>query len=288
MRLILPALLLLAAPAFAETQTYDSTGAYETEAEKTTDEADTQEDADTGRITPREVFVSITPHGNSYETAGLRLAVPDVVSGCWDVSPLTVESGPQEPYYFDIRVKDYTQKEGKCDAKNRRAAAIVPIKKKLLEDGKIKILRLTIGTTTDRYNVTYEDGVMRILPSSQVKFKADRELVHNFARSGKKTGALVALIVPTAPEGSDTTQAIADFAATSGLTPAPERATSSLPQENGGTDIHYYYDSHHVLASRIGAEFSPVGGTTIPVTYDLRDGRGQESVPAPVYAKKID
>lgn len=284
----LAALLMIASPAYAETQTYNDTGAYETEAAQEHDQAVEREQDKAGRIVPTRVQVSLVPRGNSKETVGLHFSVPDVVNGCWDISPLSFETARQDPYYFDVRIKDYTRKEGKCSANNRMAGATVPIEKKLLDEGKIKILRLTIGNTTDRYNVDYTNNVMRILPSSQVKFTSAAEMVHNFAKSSKKTGALLALIIPIAPAGTDTKQPLADYAQMNGLTPAPENATSSLPHTNGGSQIHYYYDARNVLSARLGSEFSPIGSTTIPVTYDLQDGRGQEFMTAPVYAKEIE
>lgn len=258
MRLLLIALLLMTMPAYAQ------------------------------MIVPTTVDVSLTPHGNGAETVGLKFSVPDVVGGCWNVSELRHETAMQDPFYMDVRIESYTREQGTCGGINQQASAIVPIKKTLLANGKIKVLRLSIGPTVDRYNVTYDNGRMSILPQSQNIFKTARELVHNFERSTKKTGALLAFIIPTAPSGTDTTQAIADFVAMHGLTPAPESATSSLPAMNGGTQIHYYHDARGALSATISGEFAQVGSTSIPAIYDLPDGRGQEFTPAPVYAKKVD
>ncbi len=288
MRLFLIALLMIATPAFAESQTYDSMGTYENDAEQAVEEQAQEQDAQDGKIVPDHVEVSLVPQGDSHKTVGMRFSVPDVVNGCWAISPLKYDTAQQDPFYYDIVIHDYTRKEGPCSAGNRMAMATVPLEKKLIEDGKMKILRLSIGTTIDRYNVAYKDGIVTITPESQIKFKAAGDLIYNFERSGEKTGALIGLIIPVAPANTDTTQAIADFAEMNGLTPAPESATSSLPLKNGGSQIHYYYDSRHAMAGRVTSEFAQVGGTTIPMTYDVQDGRGQEFVPAPVYAKKIE
>lgn len=239
-------------------------------------------------IVPTTVNVSLAPHGNSAQSVGLKFSVPDVIGGCWKVSELAHETAMQDPFYMDVRVQSYTRAQGTCGGANQQASAIVPIEKKLLDEGKIKVLRLSIGPTVDRYNVTYDNGRMSILPQSQQIFKTSQELVHNFERSGKKTGALLAFMIPTAPAGVDTTQAIADFAAMYGLTPAPESATSSLPSVNGGTHIHYYHDARGALSAGVSGDFAQIGSATIPATYDLPDGRGQEFIPAPVYARKVD
>lgn len=257
MRLLFAALIFLTTPAFAQ-------------------------------IVPTTVNVSLAPQGDSTQTVGLKFSVPDVIGGCWDIGELAHETAMQDPFYMDVRIQSYTRKEGACGGVNQQASAIVPIEKKLLADGKIKVLRLSIGPTTDRYNVTYDNGRMSILPQSQTIFKTAQELVYNFDKATKNTGALLALIVPTAPTGVDTTQAISDFASMYGLTPAPESATSSLPAMNGGTAIHYYHDARGALSPGVLGDFSQVGSTTIPATYDLPDGRGQEFIPAPVYAKKVD
>ncbi len=258
MRLLLSFLLLLTTPALAQT------------------------------ITPTTVNVTLAPHGNSAENIGLKFSVPDVIGGCWSVSDLAHETGMQDPFYMDVRIQSYTREQSACGGANKQPAALVPIERKLLEDGKIKILRLSVGPTVDRYTVTYDNGRMSILPQTQQIFKTPRELVHNFARSGAKTGDLLAFMVPAAPAGVDTAQAIADFAMTYGLTPAPESATSSLPTRNGGTQIYYYYDARGALSSKVSGAFGQIGSTSIPATYDLPDGRGQEYIPAPVYAKKVN
>lgn len=258
MRFLLIALLFMTTPAFAET------------------------------IVPTTITVSLAPHGNSAESVGLKFAVPDIIGGCWDVGELEHETGRQEPFYIDVKIDSYTRVPGPCGGANQQPSAIVPLEKKLLEEGKIKVLRLSIGPMVDRYNVTYENGRMSILPQSQQIFKTTRELVHNFERSGKKTGALLGFMIPSAPAGSDTAQAIADFTAMYGLTPAPQSATSSLPSVNGGTQIHYYHDPRGALSAGLSGEFAPVGTATIPATYDLPDGRGQEYIPAPVYAKTVN
>lgn len=258
MRLILIALLCFSTPAFAET------------------------------IVPTTINVTFAPHGDSTKTIGLKFSAPEVVNGCWDISGLEHETAHQDPFYYDVKIHSYTRQAGPCDNQNKQASALVPIERKMLENGKIKILRLSVGPTVDRYTVTYDNGRVSILPQTQQIFKTPRELVHNFARSGAKTGDLLAFMVPAAPAGVDTAQAIADFAMTYGLTPAPENATSSLPTRNGGTQIYYYYDARGALSPKVSGEFGQIGSTSIPATYDLPDGRGQEYIPAPVYAKKVN
>lgn len=282
-------LLIVSTPALADSQTYDPTGAgYQNEAAQIAKEQEAKARGGEGVIVPREVTVDLVPFGQSGESAGLRFSVPDVVNGCWDISPLHYETSTQGPYYFDVSIKHYTRKEGKCGGGNRMARATVPLEKSLLEQGKIKILRLSIGPVTDRFEAAYENGTLTIKPQSTVKFLTDGILSYNFDRDGKGKGQLVALVVPIAPVHLDTYQAAEDFAMMYALTPAPETATSSLARTNGGSAIHYYYDGMNTLAPRLGPDFAPVGQTAIPMTYDLLDGRAQEYIPAQIYARRID
>lgn len=277
--------LLWIGSAHAESQTYDGIGAR-------TNNPDaafmTRDSRPADYIVPKSVNVSLAPSGNSAKEVGLRFTAPETVNGCWDISPIQYTHGMVAPHYFDVTLTHYTRNQGACSGVNRTASATVPIEKKLLDEGKIKVLRLTIGATTDRYTVDYNKGRLEILPLSQAIFKTAGTLTHNFGRSGTGKNRLIALIVPAAPKGTDTHQAIADFAGMRGLTPAPESATSSLPHTNGGTSVYYYYDSGKQLGDQVGSEFSPVGSTTLPLTYDLPDGRGQDFAGAPVYAKAID
>lgn len=289
MRYLFLAVFLFAAPAVAETNTYDASGTYSSSAAAQEQEHQRKSiSGEEGLIVPSRVDLALTPQGKSSDMVGLRFSVPDVVNGCWRISPLEVKNSMQGPYYFDVEVVGYHRSEGQCSGENRMARAVVPIERSKLEQGKIKILRLSIGPVTDRFEVTYKDGTMTIMPQSAVKFRTDGLLSYNFDRDGKGTGQMIALILPTAPVGMNTTAAADDFARIYGLTPAPESATSSMPRNNGGSTLHYYYDVQKTLAHRVGANFAQMGQTNIPMTLDMQDGRGQQMIAAPVYAKLIE
>lgn len=286
---LLTLVCLFSASAMAESQTFSPARlGNQQEAIAQAEKAKADAARDDNIIVPNRVMVTLVTQDNPQEEVGLRFSVPDVMNGCWDISPLRYDTSSQGPFYYDVTIKDYTRKEGACTGKNRAARATVPIAKKLLEEGKIKVLRLSLGDVTDRYNVTYDNGAVEIMPETQRIFKTTIDLSYNFNKSNNKTGALIALIAPTAPAHANTEQALANFAAIYSLTPAPQNATSSLPASNGGSDIHYYYDSKKTLTPRLNGEFAPVGTTGIAQIVDVKDGRDQTLISAPVYAKKVD
>lgn len=79
-----------------------------------------------GFIKPTTLNVSLVRYDYMEDdNFGIQMVVPDVVSGCWEFSPIEYEFTFIDPYYFDVKVKHYQRKpieveniNGDCPAGN--------------------------------------------------------------------------------------------------------------------------------------------------------------------------
>ncbi len=224
---------------------------------------------------------------------GIQMVVPDVVSGCWEVSPLEYESTFIDPYYFDIAIKHYQRRpvqtdnvQSGCPTENKMSTALIPLSRKDLEERQIRQIRFTNGTIADYYDIQMTDNTLQLKPQSMVVFRGkgltgplgDR-LEISFGGASK-----LALHVPMARKGEDITNAITALASQHGLTPDPEMPTS---YSAGGSPVFYFKDVVGDVATSIGEEgYSALGTINASRLYDGQEGRAYIAVPLQVFVTK--
>lgn len=304
-RLIAPALfalltLVFAPPVFAqeedlpETMTYDPT--YTGIANEAADQIrnlQRQSLTDKGFIKPQVVQVSLVHYPYMQEDQfGIQMAVPDMVSGCYKLTPLEYEAKFTEPHFLDIRVKKYRRiaprgAMQKCDAQNKMATALMVISKKDLEEKGTREIRFSSEVASDNYKIILTDADIQLVPRSMIVFKAkplggplkDR-IVHNFSNS-----KMVTLQVPMANAGEDLSEEVLSLAYSRGLSPANAGQAPSW-NENGRASYYFYDDGGNVM-SRIQPDgYTQLGTIEVSRPMDGADGRSETKVPLTVFATR--
>lgn len=280
---------LLAFPSFAiaqddgspETQTYDPTfsgsanqaGDYIRGLQK-------QSQVDKGYIKPQIVHVSVIhePYMDE-DQIGLQMAVPDVVSGCYKLTPLEYEANFVDPYFLDIKVKRYRRiapeagaAVAKCDRQNRMSTAMMVLSKKDLMQRGTQEIRFSTDAGTDKYKIQLSDSVLELVPESMVVFKAqglggslkDR-ILHTFTG-----GNVIALHVPMAKPGDNVGNELVRFASMHALSPTGDAPSAT----RNGAPLLYFYDQSGATQSQIGPDgYAEVGTITVNRPYDGPQGR---------------
>lgn len=251
--------------------------------------------ANNGFIKPKQIEVSLVQYDymDPEDQFGLLMVVPDVVSGCWDITPLEYESSFIEPYYFDVKVKHYQRKkievanvETDCPAQNKMSTALIVLSKKDLQKRRIRQIRFSSGFVADYYNISASEESLSLFPQSMVIFKAanltgpkkDR-LTLGFNGSGQ-----IALHIPMAKKTDDIKPQLLKFAQMRALTPVADMPVTY--SANGGATYYFNDDSGHILGT-IGEEgYAPLGKVTVGRPYDGPHGRTLTPVPLQVYVTR--
>lgn len=303
-RLIALALLALvfAAPAMAqdenlpEVMTYDPTfSGIPNEAGDYIRNLQRQSLTDKGFITPQMVQVSVVHYPfMDDDQFGIQMAVPDMVSGCYTLTPLEYEAKFTEPHYLDIKVKKYRRvaPEGtgalqKCDKQNKMATALMVLSKKDLEQKGTQEIRFSTEVASDNYRVIMDDAQMQLVPRSMVIFKAkplggplkDR-IIYAFANS-----KMVALQVPMSQAGENLSREVLSLAYSRALAPVNPDAQPSW-NENGRAS-YYFYDDGGLVTSRLGPDgYVQLGTIEVNRPMDGPQGRSETLVPLTVFATR--
>lgn len=288
--LTLALLALLALPTFAmaqddgtpEAQTYDPsfTGTSPSQTGDYIREQQRQSQVDKGYIKPQVVHVSVVHEQYMEEDQfGLMMAVPDVVSGCYTLTPLEYEANFIDPYFLDIKVKRFRRiapEQGaavsKCDRQNRMSTAMMVLSKKDLQQRGTQEIRFSTDAGSDTYKIQLSDTVLELVPESMVVFKAqglggslkDR-IVYTFTG-----GNVVALHVPMAKPGDDVSGALLRFAGSHILSPTGDAPSTT----RNGAPVLYFYDQTGSAQSQIGPDgYGELGAITVSRPYDGPNGR---------------
>lgn len=287
--LILIAATALAAPMTVraqedtpESQTYDpSFTGRESESAKQIRDMQAQSRVDKGFIKPQTVHVSIVkmPYMEDGQF-GLQMAVPDVVSGCYDLTPLEYEANFVDPYFLDIKVRHYRRvtpagadASKPCNKQNKMSTAMMVLSKDDLKQRGTQEIRFSTESATDKYRIQLDGTAIQLVPESMVVFKAQNlggnlndRIVHNFIDSN-----VIALHVPMANPGDNVSAAIQQFAMTRAMSPAPNVPPSTSGQ---GSPVFYFYDQGGVAASQIGPDgYGELGVISVNRPYDGPQGR---------------
>lgn len=279
-----------------EVQTYDPT--FMGRKNETADQIRSMQKqslSDKGFIAPKTVQVDIVSHPYMEDGQfGLQMSVPDVVSGCYTLTPLEYEAKFVDPYFLDIKVKKYRRiaPEGsaataKCEEGNKMSTALMVLDKNDLLTRGTKEIRFSNDVTTDVYKLIIGDTDIELVPRSMVIFKStslsgplkDR-IIHTF-----KGNTVIALQVPMAQQGEDLSYEIMRFAASRALSPVDAKQPAAWA--GNGRAVYYFYDNGGTIRSLLGDNaYAEVGTLTTNRPYDGEQGRTATAVELSVFATR--
>ncbi len=289
---------LLSVPAMAqdgtpEMQTFDPTGSGANKTGEYIRDLQARSQVDKGFIKPQTVHVSIVhePYMDG-DQFGLQMAVPDVESGCYKLTPLEYEANFIDPYFLDIKVKRYRRiaPEGassatQCDRQNKMSTAMMVLSKADLLSRGTKEIRFSTEAAIDTYKINLSDASLELVPQSMVVFKPSQfggelkdRIVYNFTGDN-----VVALHVPMAQAGDEIGNELLKFAGMNALSP-----TGNTPGRSGtGAPILYFHDQSGGIQSQIGPDgYGEVGTITVARPYDGANGRVWTPVTLSVFATR--
>ncbi len=279
-----------------ESSTYDPTFSGMATAGDHIRDMQAQSLADKGFIKPGTVQVAVVQYPYMEEDQfGIQMSVPDMVSGCYALTPLEYEAKFTQPQYLDIKVKRYRRvaPEGsgvqkKCDAQNKMSTALMVLSRKDLKAKGTKEIRFSTDFCSDNYKIIMDDTHIELVPRSMMIFKAQSlagplkdRIIHTFAGS-----KVVTLQVPMAQNGEDLSEEIASFAMSRGLAPADGGQKPSW--NDNGRASYYYTDQTGLLTSQLTPDTTYVQIGTIEVNrpYDGPEGRSETLVPLTVFVTR--
>jgi hypothetical protein len=249
---------------------------------------------DKGFIKPQMVQVAIVHHPYMEEDQfGIQMSVPDMVSGCYTLTPLEYEAKFLDPHFLDIKVKKYrrvppegTSAQAKCDKQNKMSTALMVLSRKDLQARGTQEIRFTTEVASDNYKVILSDTHIELIPRSMVIFKAqplggplkDR-IIYTFASS-----KMVALQVPMSGSGENLYEEIRSLAYSRGLVPANN---GEVAWNGNGRATYYFYDDSGLVISRItDGGYTQLGTIEVNRPYDGPEGRSETPVPLTVFATR--
>lgn len=250
---------------------------------------------DKGYIKPTTVNISVVrePYMNA-DQFGLLMSVPDVVSGCYILTPLEYEAQFSEMGELRIKVKQYRRlapegvgAQGNCDPGNKMASALMVLDKKDLLKRGTKDIKFISGATTDTYRLILDETRMELLPQSMMMFRAQNmsgplkdRILHSFA-----SDKMVALQVPMAKPGEDLSEEVNRFAFARSLTPASDAMPVSWA--GNGYASYYFYDNSGQTVARLGEKgYAELGRITVNRPYDGAEGRTEAPVELSVFVTR--
>lgn len=299
MRFLLPALFLalLSLPATAQefnSYTHSGGSTYKNETADEIRRLQRQSMTDKGFIKPQVIEVSlIRPSYLEDDQFAIQMVVPDVVSGCWNISPLEYESSFIDPFYFDVTVKHYQRNPVEtnnvtsgCPTQNKMSSAMIVLNRKDLEGRQIRQIRFSNGSISDYYDIRFSADSLQLKPQSMVIFKAKGMSgpLADYLEIGFGAGGKVALHVPMARQNDDIRNAIVAMASRHGLTPDPD---APMSYSAGGSPVFYFTDQIGDVAGTIGEDgYSELGTVDAARPYDGENGRMVTPVPLKVFVTR--
>jgi len=279
-----------------ELMTYDPT--YTGVRNEAADEIRTMQSkslADKGFIKPNVVHVAVVHHTYMDDDQfGIQMAIPDMISGCYTLTPLEYETKFTEPHFLDVKVKKYRRiaPEGsaatrKCDTQNKMSTALMVLSKKDLQKRGTQEIRFTTEVAGDNYRVVLDDNHLELIPRSMMIFKAQNmagplkdRIIYSFA-----SDKMVALQIPMAKPGEDLSSQITSFAYTRALVPT----TPNAPATWGGNGMatYYFYDQSGMTVSKItDVGYAEIGKISVERPYDGANGRTTTPVELSVFVTR--
>lgn len=251
--------------------------------------------ADKGFIRPNVVQVAVVHHPYMEDDQfGIQMSIPDMISGCFTLTPLEYEAKFTEPHFLDIKVRKYrriapegTAATRKCDNQNKMSTALMVLSKKDLEQKGVQEIRFTTEAAGDNYRLIMDENHLELIPRSMMIFKAQNmggplkdRILYSF-----ENDKMIALQVPMANPGEDLSYAISKFAQTRALSPANPNAPATWT--GNGMAIYYFYDdSGHVIDQIGDSGYAELGEIAINRPYDGPEGRTTTPVNLSVYVTR--
>ncbi len=247
--------------------------------------------ADKGYIYPTEVQVDVVHYPYMEDNQfGIQMAIPDMISGCYSLTPLEYEAKFVDPHFLDIKVKRYRRvaPEGsaateKCSMQNKMSTALMVLDKKDLQSRGTQEIRFSTAAGADTYKIILDDAHIELIPESMIVFRAanpagplkDR-ILHSFA-----SDKMIVLQVPMAQPGEDISEAVGNFARTRALKPASDIGGGK------GEDTYYFLDESGRFAKEIGADgYAEIGTITVQRPSDGPEGRTTTPVELTVFVTR--
>ncbi len=252
-----------------------------------------QQQAQQGFQSPTSITVALVNHDymdpNQF---GIQMTVPDMVSGCFEISPLEYEAEFIDPYFLDIKVKKYrmVMPEGradlqKCSVQNKMATALMVLDKNDLKSRGTKEIRFSADAGRDVYDIVLTDSEFQLIPQTTNVFKPKSltgDLKDRMAYSFNGDGTIV-LQVPMAKPDDNIAQEIEIFATSRALTPMK----NGINVMNNGLKTFAYRDDNGRFGVLLNDDgYAEIGTITVMRPHDGPDGRTQAPVELTVFATR--
>lgn len=244
-------------------------------------------------IKPNEVLVSLfqEDYMDLSDQFAIRLTVPQVVSGCYEFTPLEYEASFIDPYYLDIKVKHYRRDLIKmenphldCPGTYSRAEAMIPLSRRDLMTRGTKQIKFRTENITEYYDLDLYDNKVTLKPQSMAVFKSELDWLTQELQYDMDHKRKVQLYVPMARADDDLILELHQFAQMRGLVPVEEGKVKVEDPKN----IIVVKDEKGALINTLKAErIQEVG--SIPVTRQVRDENGvhDTTIGLTVFAKPL-
>lgn len=285
-------LALISAPCLAqqkpESQIIDHGTGFVNEAAELDQIRKQQSMALRGQIKPTTVQVILArePYMEGDQFA-LKLRVPDVVSGCFSVSPLEYEATYIDPYFLDIKVKHYErrvtpsqQPHLECEAGYKASEAVIPLSITDLTTRGTRQIKLRTDVITELFDVSFDGLTVTMRPQSAVVFKPQNTVLD------LGVATMLRLYVPMAREGEDVRAQLASFAQSNGYAVEP---TPEVKRQGVIDNSLIIRDERGALLSQLPPEGGVLQLGTIDVLRPVRnaDGVYNARFPLTVFAKPL-
>jgi hypothetical protein len=296
--LLLLALSFLPLPAQAqESPTFLPPGSkWENEAADTAAALARESLREEGGVIPNVVELSIVHHPYMEPAQfGLQMKVPNVSTGCFELSPIEYKANFIEGLYMDIDIAAYKRTPVKtqdvaygCPATYRAASTLIVLDAEDLRARGVRQIRLSNGNARDIYNVYFRPGAIKLEPESMIVFKVkngmgptESDLVYQYGQTN-----IVALQVPMAKKGDNIEAEIRALAAQNALNPVVD--ASLLPVEESES-VFYFTDDAQAASALMGEQgYAELGEIPVLRPYVSANGREERAVPLKVFITRHD
>lgn len=224
---------------------------------------------------------------------GIRMKIPENMTGCFEFSPLEYEASFIEATYMDIKVKNFRRKPIEtqnssydCDKRNKAVSTMLITSAEELERRKIQKIRFSNGNKTDYYQVKIYDDYIQLIPESMVIFKfaniskgSEPKVTHHF----RGQDVIIALHVPMAKMDDDIGQAVRQMAYKNSLIPVSSADGISINKPN----VFLFKDSNGSFLDGLNKDgYKEVGIIQVMRPYLSDRGLARTPVDLKVFATK--
>ncbi|MEM8833093.1 MAG: hypothetical protein AAGB32_01005 [Pseudomonadota bacterium] len=242
------------------------------------------------KIVPTTVYLSLV-HENYMEPDqfGILMKTPDIVTGCYDVSPLSYEAKFVDNNYLDVKVDSFKQTPIEtqnvvygCNQSYKTSTGLLLLSISDLLKRNIREIRFSNGGVRDNYSIHVDGNTISLRPDTTITFKTapkgkQNPISHIFGKGG-----VIALQVPMANHHDDVEQAVRNMAARYALNPI-------FDDERNHHNVFYFEDRHGRAANLIEADgYGLMGEIGVARPYIGANGREQRAVPLKVFVTKAD